>query len=482
MRKKWLMPQKRRRPVNNSIKLIGLVVLALTGVTNSLLGQDVRSFDLDQCIEYAIENNQQLKIAELEVDISKASVGEYRSIGLPQINGDINFTQNLAIQTSFIADFVSPVTYQVLLQEGLIEQAPEFSNSPLPAAFGTDYTARAGVKVSQLVFDGSYFVGLKAAATFQEVSAKEQIKTRIDVAEAVEMSYYAVLISQETLELLVTNYQRLDSLLNETQLLYDNGFAEKIDVNRVKIEYNNIQTSLKTTTESLVTIVAQLKFQMGMPVDEQLIIEGDLEKIKMEPIDADLSEFDYSKRIEYDILETNKNLVSLDARRYKVAYMPNIMANFNAGFNSGTNTFSDLTDFSNDQVWFDYSNWGLTMNIPIFDGLQKSYIIQQKKIQLQQLDRNEQFLENSIDLEIMQSKINLNNNIERLNTQQENVELAREVFDITRIKYQEGVGQSIEVIDADTAYKTAQLNYQTALYDALVARIELKKALGILMN
>ncbi len=468
--------------MNNSIKLIALVLVALAGVSNRAIGQESRTFDLQQCIEYAIENNPQLKIAELEVDISKANVGEYRSIGLPQINADINFTQNLAIQTNFITDFISPVTYQVLLQEGLIENIPDIDTTPIPAAFGTDYTARAGVQVSQLVFDGSYFVGLKAAATFQEVSAKEQIKTKIDVAEAVEKSYYAVLISQENLELLVTNYQRLDSLLKETQLLYDNGFAEKIDVNRVKIEYNNIKTNLKTSTESLVTIVAQLKFQMGMPVDEPLVLEGDLEKIKMEPIDADLSGFDYVKRIEYDILNTNKNLVSLDAKRYKVAYMPNIQANFNAGFNSGTNNFSDLTDFGNDQVWFDYSNWGLTMNIPIFDGLQKSYIIQQKKIELQQLDRNQQFLENSIDLEIMQSKINLNNNIERLNTQQENVALAREVFDITRIKYQEGVGQNIEVIDADAAYKTAQLNYQNALYDALVARVELKKALGILLN
>lgn len=463
-------------------RLVFPVLLILTLMTTGVMAQEAKTFTLEECIEYAIENNPQLKIAELEVDISKASVGEYRSIGLPQINGDINFTHNLAIQTNFITDFISPVTYQVLLQEGLIEQIPNIDTTPIPAEFSTDYTARAGVQVSQLVFDGSYFVGLKAAATFKEVSAKQEIKTRIDVAEAVEKSYYAVLIAEENLELLATNYQRLDSVLNETELLYENGFAEKIDVNRIKIEYNNIKTSLKTATESLITIVAQLKYQMGMPVEEPLLLEGDLDKIKMEPIDADLTEFDYAKRIEYDILNTNKNLVSLDAKRYKVAYMPNIMASFNAGFNSGTNNFSDITDFGNDQVWFDYSNWGLTMNIPIFDGLQKSYIIQQKKIELQQLNKNQQMLQNTIDLEIMQAKINLNNSIEQLNTQLENMELAKEVFDITRLKYQEGIGRNLEVVDADAAYKTAQLDYQTALYDALVARIELKKALGILMN
>ncbi len=468
--------------MNPSITRFLLLLVMLTSTVNQLLAQEVQGFDLDQCIEYAIENNPQLKIAELEVDISKASVGEYRSIGLPQINGDINFTHNLAIQTAFITDFISPVTYQVLLQEGLIENIPDLNTTPIPAAFGTDYTGRAGVSVSQLVFDGSYFVGLKAASTYQEISAKEQIKTKVDVAEAVEKAYYGVLINQETLNLIATNYQRLDSLLNETEILYENGFAEKIDVNRIKIEYNNIKTALKTNTESLATTVATLKLQMGMPVGEPIRLIGNLDEIKMEPIEMDLSDFDYKRRIEYDILNTNKRLIQLDAKRYKVAYMPNITANFNAGWNSGTNSFNDLTDFGNDQVWFDYSNWGFTMNIPIFDGLQKSYTIQQKKYQAQQLEFNEGLLQNTIDLEIMQAKINLNNSIERLNTQQENAELAREVYDITRLKYQEGIGRNLEVVDADAEYKNAQLDYQTALYDALVARTELKKALGILIN
>ena len=118
------------------------------------------------------------KIAELEKVRSKASVGEVRSEGLPQINGDVGFTNNLAIQTSFIGDFISPVTYSVLLQEGLIEQAPDLDTTPIAAAFGTDYTANAGIRVSQLIFDGAYFIGLKAASTYQEVAQKEEIKTK----------------------------------------------------------------------------------------------------------------------------------------------------------------------------------------------------------------------------------------------------------------------------------------------------------------
>ena len=440
------------------------------------------TFTLQRCIDYALENNPSLKNAAIETQISKASIGEVRATGLPQINGSVNFTHNLAIQTAFITDFISPVTYQVFLQEGLIESVPNSDGTPIPAAFGTDYTASAGVSVSQLIFDGSYFVALKASNTYKEVAAKEQVKTRIDVIEAVQKAYYAVLVSQENLELLTTNYQRLDSLLNETQALYENGFAEKIDVNRVKIEHNNIKTSLKNSTASLATTIAYLKLQMGMPIQQPMQLEGDLDEIAFEPINLNIDDYNFNNRIEYSILNTNRQLVELDRKRYAVQYIPTISANFNAGYNSGTNNFSDITDFSNSSVWFDYSNWGLTMNLPIFDGLRKSYIIQQKKLQSLQLENTQKQLENSIGLEIQQAKIDLNNAVATLETQSENRALAQEVYEITKIKYQEGIGSNLEVIEADATFKKAEIDYTNALYQALVAKIDLEKALGILEN
>lgn len=453
-----------------------MMVWSMTSLAQS------EKYTLQQCVDYALENNPNLKNAVIETQISKANIGEVRAVGLPQINGSVNFTNNLAIQTNFITDFISPVTYQVLLQEGLIESVPNSDGTPIPAAFGTDYTASAGVAVSQLIFDGSYFVALKASNTYKEVAAKEQIKTRIDVIEAVQKAYYAVLVARENLELLTTNYQRLDSLLYETHALYENGFAEKIDVNRVKIEHNNIKTSLRNSTESLVTTIAFLKLQMGMPIQEPITLEGDLDAIAFEPIELNIEDYNYNNRIEFSILNTNRQLVELDKKRYAVQYIPTISANFNAGYNSGTNTFSDLTDFGNENVWFDYSNWGISMNLPIFDGLRKSYIIQQKKLESQQLQNTQWQLENSIGLEIQSAKIDLNNAVESLETQSENKALAEEVYDITKIKYQEGIGSNLEVIEADATYKQAEINYTNALYQALVAKIELEKALGILDN
>uniref|UniRef100_UPI004048FAAD TolC family protein n=1 Tax=Fulvivirga sp. TaxID=1931237 RepID=UPI004048FAAD len=464
------------------MKIKHLLFFAVWSVSFASHGQTNGEFTLEQCIAYALEQNTQIKNAKLETEISKASIGEVRAIGLPQINADISFNNNIAIQTSFLGDFISPVTYGVLKQEGLIENVPTFDSPPIAAQFGTKYTALGGVSVRQLIFDGSYFVALKASNTYKEVAQKEQVKTTIDVVEAVEKGYYAVLVAQENLELLATNFYRVDSLYRETSILYENGFAEKIDVNRISIQRNNIRTDLKNAAESLATTVSFLKYSMGMPMNEPFKVIGDLSAITLETVDFDLTNFNHNSRIEFDILNTNRALVDLDIKRYQVQYIPTISASFNAGYNSGTNQFSNVTKFSDNTVWFNYSNWGLSMSIPIFDGLRKSYTIQQKKLQARQLENTQKDLQNAIDLEILKSKIGLNNSLESLKTQEENMKLAKEVFDITRIKYQEGVGSNFELIEADAAYKSAHISYSNALYSALISRIELKKALGILSN
>jgi outer membrane protein len=448
----------------------------------AVYGQANGEYTLEQCITFALEQNAQIKNAKLEIEISKASIGEVRAIGLPQIEGTVGFNNNIAIQTSFLGDFISPVTYGVLKSEGLIENIPDLSSPPIAAQFGTNYTAQAGLSVRQLIFDGSYFVALKASNTYKEVAQKEQVKTTIDVIESVEKGYYAVLVAQENLELLATNFYRIDSLHRETSILYENGFAEKIDVNRISIQRNNIRTDLKNATESLSTTISFLKYSMGMPMNEPFKVLGDLSTITLEPVDFEIANFDHNNRIEFDILNTNRALVDLDIKRYQVQYIPTISASFNAGYNSGTNQFSNVTKFSDNSVWFNYSNWGLSMSIPIFDGLRKSYTIQQKKLQARQLENTQSDLQNAIDLEILRSKIGLNNSLESLKTQDENKVLAKEVFDVTRIKYQEGVGSNLELIEADAAYKLAQISYSNALYSALISRIELKKALGILHN
>ncbi len=438
----------------------------------------VLEMSLEDCIEYAKSNNESLKIAQFDSQISEAQVNETLAQGLPQINGEIGFTHNLQVQTSFIEDFISPAIYGVLLDENLLADNAEIPPvQTFPARFGTKFTGQAGVGASQLLFDGSYFIGVRAAKAVKDLSVKQAQRTEIEVVSNVSKAYYLILVTQENMELLGKNYARIDSVLKETQLLYENGFAEKIDVSRIKIQHNNLRNSLSDTRDQLVIAANLLKFQMGMPLEQRVRPTGELADMQMEPVVVDMEGFDFDSRVEYQIIQKNKELIGLNIKNFQSQYLPNLYASFDLGWTSGTQTFGDLTQF-NDQTWFRYTNWGLRMNIPIFDGFRKRNIIQQNRLNLGQLETNLDQTRNNIKQDIRTSSINLNNALTDLEYQRENMELADEVYEVSRIKYSEGVGSNLEVVEADTSLKEAQTNYYNALYEAIIAKIDLDKALG----
>lgn len=445
----------------------------------SLTLQGQQSLSLQECIDYAVANNEQLGIAAMEAEIADTQVKEQLAGGLPQVTGDIGITKNIEIQTSFIQDFISPAVYGVLKDENLLAQSvPLPEPQTFPAAFGTDYSGRAGLGVSQLIFNGSFFVGLRAARTVKKLSEKKQRQTEVEVIQNVSNAFYLVLISQENLNFLATNFSSIDTLLYETSEMFENGFAEKIDVSRIKIQHNNLKTNLRNSTELLITAISLLKFQMGMPLQEQLALTGDLNDFTLDP-ELVADENSFMNRPEYDVLETNKELIQLNMQNFKAQYLPSIYANYNLGWTAGTSTFGDLTSF-NDETWFKYSNIGVSMSIPIFDGFSKRSRIQRTRVELLQTQSGIDQLKNNISREIEEARIKLANASRDVIAQEENVELAQEVYNTTKIKYQEGVGTNFEVIDANTSLKEAQTNYLKAMYDTITSQIELKKALGTL--
>ncbi|MEP5613397.1 MAG: TolC family protein [Cyclobacteriaceae bacterium] len=443
--------------------------------------QEETKLSLEECISYALENNENLQIANLENDIAVTQIKETLARGLPQVDGSVGLAKNFKIQTSFIQDFISPAVYGVLVNESLLPAGSSAGElQTFPAAFGTNYTGNAGISARQLLFDGSFFVGLRAARTVKLLSEKKENQTKVEIVEAVSKAYYLVLITRENLEFLARNFSTIDTLLTETNAMYENGFAEKIDVSRIKIQHNNLLTSLKNNTELLITSMNILKFQMGMPIDTRLTLTGDLSSVSLTPIEVN-REGALQQRPEYAVLQTNKDLLDLNVKNFQSQYIPNLYANYNLGWTSGTNTFGDLTNF-NSQTWFRYSNIGVNLSIPIFDGLSKKSIIQRNRIQMLQVDKSMSQLKNNVDREILESEIKVNNSIRNVESEGENVSLAGEVYDVTKIKYQEGVGSNLEVVQANTELKEAQTNYLNALYEAATAQIELKKALGILYN
>jgi outer membrane protein TolC len=405
-------------------------------------------------------------MANLEIEASKAKTGEYLSSGFPQIDASASVNKNFILRRTWL----DGSRFDPSVPEGTLIQLE----------FGTPYDSDYGIGLSQMIFNGSYFVGVKASKTYQELSTKEHIKSKIDVTESVTKAYYSVLVNEMLLETVNSNFQRLDSLVRETTIMQENGFVELLDLNRTKVEYNNIKTQKSNAQRAVDISKDLLKFQMGMPVSNNLEIAEELTDLTFNLKEELEMKYSYQRRIEYSQLETSRSLTELEMKNNKVQYLPKIDLVASWGMNAGVADFSRLGEFRNDKVWTDYQLAGITFQLPIFDGLYKAKKIQQNKIKLQQLEYQRMMLENSIEMEVMQKRKTLIMNLDLLSSQDENKQLAESVYNQTKIKYQEGVGTNLEVIDADNAFKQAQSNYLNALYDALIAHVEYQKSLGIL--
>jgi outer membrane protein len=344
--------------------------------------------------------------------------------------------------------------------------------------FAVNYQSSLTTTVEQMIFNGSYFVGLRAAKTLKELTDYDKEKAEIDIIEGVKKAYFTVLVNEERSRLVAANLDRLDQLLTETTALYEEGFVEKLDVSRIKVQYNNLQTDFDKATTATQVSKYLLKIQMGMPLELDLVLEESLQEYSNEENGFySTLEAEMLNRVEIFQLEKNIELANLDLKNNQVQYIPNF---------SAFGTYQRVTgaqDFENVYLadrWFSTSFIGLRLTIPIFDGLRKSYVIQSNRLQIKQLENLKFNTLQNIKLEEYQAKATLKNSLKALEVQKENRLLAKEVFDMTRIKYQEGVGSNLEVVEADAALKEAETNYYAALYDALIAKVDLEKALGIL--
>jgi len=328
-----------------------------------------------------------------------------------------------------------------------------------------------------MIFDGSFFVGLRAAQTLKELTNHDLSKAENDVIENVKKAYFGVLVNQERIRLAQANLSRTDTLLKETKALNEAGFTEKIDVSRIQVQRNNTYTQLERARTAWEVSKEILKLQMGMPINVDILITETLSELNPEAELLQLLAEESQSRVELDQLNTQLELTQLDLKNNTVQYMPTIDFVGNMRRSGAGNGLSTVYDRNN---WFGSSLVGVSMSIPIFDGLSKSARIQKNRVQINQLENQRLFLNESFKNEIFTAKANLKNDLNILEVQQENLKLADEVYQIARVKYQEGVGSNLEVVQADSDLITAEINYLAALYDGLISKVNLEKALGLL--
>ncbi|MEO6904202.1 MAG: TolC family protein [Bacteroidia bacterium] len=440
------------------VLLIGLTVssavFSQTGDSASV------SFSLQQAIDYAMQNQKDVKNAVLEEQVAKQKVNEITGLGLPQINTSFDVKDFLQIPTSLIpAEFFGgkPGTF-------------------IPVKFGTQYQGTVGADASQLLFSGEYLLGLKAAKVFVELSKKSTERTKIETTALVSKAYYTVLINQERIKLMEANIVRLKKTKEDTKVFLENGFVEKIDYDRLTVTYNSLLVEQDKVRRLLELGTYLLKYQIGMEMNTKLILTDKLETVKLDvAATAAVDKFDYTKRVEYNLFEVQYKLAALDFKRNKVAYLPTAAA---YGSINGTAQRENFDIFKIGEKWYPTALIGAKVSLPIFTGLQRNARYQQAKIKVMEAENNMDFIRKSIDLELASTSTMLKNASASLDIQKENITIAEDVARVAKIKYDQGVGSNLELVTAETALKEAQTNYYNAMFDALVAKIDYDKANG----
>ena len=339
--------------------------------------------------------------------------------------------------------------------------------------FGVKYNLITQASVTQLIFDGSYLVGLQAANTYKELSSKSTELTKKDIIANVNKAYLLVLVNEERKKIFSTNISRLDTLLRQTRALNQSGFVEKIDVSRLEVAYNNLTVEKQKFDNLYELSVELLKLQMGMAPNENLKVSQKISDFQSSTITE--STIDFNNRSEYGLVKTQIKLYELDLKNQKFSKLPSIAAFGNFGFNNGANKFEVYTTKN-----YGFANIGLAVNMPLFDGFQKYRKAQQAKINIQKGNNTLLELEKGIAAQTKIAQLQLKNSTETLSSQKNNMVLAEEIARVTKEKYAKGVGSSLEVTNAESELKTAQINYYEALYNSLVNKVELDAALGVL--
>ena len=494
------------------IKVLFLAWLLSTAAANQLFAQGAagtQPFSLQQAIGYALQNQPAIKNAELQNQAAKARVGQIRSMGLPQINAGADLTDNFKLQKSLVdvSAFGGGGQQQVTITPQNLGQlnngqnvvlVPEFVPSTEPVqpiysafAFGLQYAGSAAITGSQLLFDGSYLIGLKAAKVYTELARKQAEQTERDVIENVTKAYYGVLVTRERIGLLDQNLVRLERVLRETTEINKQGFAEKIDVDRLQVSYNNLKVEKDKAERLLALSIDLLKFQMSFDLNQPIELTDKLDNVVVDAKQVAATNFDYGQRIEYAILETQRDLAMLDVKNKIAGYYPKLFLSGRYGINGSSRTFSDLMELRTKDMglnyqgpdfpnWFSFGSIGLSLQVPIFDGLRKKYEVQQARIAVETANNGFKTLKQSIDLQLRQSNTTLQNALQVLESQKQSLELAQEVARVANVKFQEGVGSNLEVVTAETELRQAQTNYYGAVYDAIIAKVDLQKANGTL--
>ena len=435
-----------------------IFLLSCMGMQAQETSKKSYSFSLQEAIEHALEYNYQSINSGRDVQSARQKKLEATSLGLPQINANVDFQNNFEIQKSVIpAEF--------------------FGGNPgefVEVAFGTKQNMNARATLSQLIFDGSYIVALQASKTYLEFYEKSKTKTDLEIKEMIINSYGNVLLSEESIGILKSNIASVEKTLFETEQTFKNGLTEEENVEQLNIRLTTLKSSLNYSNRLRDIAQNMLKINLGIELDDELTLTDDLKSLTALNLDLALinPEFNVSQNIDYTLMTNFVDQRNLELKLEKSRYLPSLGATLNYGYNAFG---QELDYFSDADNWMNYSNLGLNLNIPIFSGFGRNARTQQAKIALEQAKTELSETEKRLKLEYLTAKSKFDFDVEQYFSSKQNLTLAERIEKKQNVKFTEGLSSSFEFTEAQRQLYTAQQDYLQAMVNVINSRAALEK-------
>lgn len=477
--KRKVKDHKKKHKTPTMQRLLRMVCVALTvSFTLPALAQQKHELTVTEAVERAYKNVIELKNKELDYKIQEAMNKEITGQALPQLSGNAGAQYYYKLPLLLFPDATEAAIYNVLKNEGVQGSSGPITKSPAPVlqevSFQQPWNANAGLTLTQLLFQPDVFVGLQARATSIEFARLNIEVSKENIKDSAYKRYYAVLIAQKQLEFINDGVKRIEKLVRDNEAMFKEGFIEKLDVERAQVQLSNLRTSQTTLKNGIFLSYAALKYALGFPQKDTLVLKDTLtiDQVKANILD---DSFQYDDRKEYSLLKTAARLQELDLKRYKMRYIPTVslMGSFSRQGMGQKFIFSDK-----DAIWFSTGYVGLNINVPLFDGFQRRYLVKQAQLKFEKANNNLENMKQVIDLTQTISKESLKNAILSFDEQQKNIGLAEKVYNTTKKKFEQGLGTSFDIIQAENDLQISQSNYFQAMYDAIIAKISYLRALG----
>lgn len=439
------------------------LILTLLFVSLFLNAQDKKetySFTLQQAIDHAIANNYTAINAKRDIDAAKQKKWETTATGLPQITSNLQYLNNLDFQVQGVS--------------GNAFNPGGDPNEISTIAFGTKHSANASATLNQLIFDGSYIVGLQSAKVYLQISQNAKEKTDLEIKEMVTNAYGNVLLARESVLIFEKNKTTLEKTLFETTETFKNGLTEEENVEQLQITLTQLKSSLSNAQKRAEIALNLLKISMGIDINNDVTLTEKLDDLAVKNVDlAVLSEeFNSQNSIDYKIQQNNEESKRLLLKLERYRALPTVGAQLNYGANTFSNEFDII---STQQKWYNYSNFGVNVSLPIFSSFRDRARTQQAKIAFEQAKTQLTETEQRLKLQFQQAKTDYEYSIEQYSASKSNLKLAERIEGKQQIKFKEGLSTSFEFTEAQRQLYTAQQNYLQAMIDVMNKKATLDK-------